>query len=232
MEANASVVFVPPAQAADAVLEAIAVDMPLVVCVSERIPVLDMVRVKQALKGHQTRLLGPNCVGIITPGACKIGVMPGPVFRPGTVGIISRTGTLTYDIAAQISAAGLGQSTCLSIGADPIHGLSFSDALSLFFADPDTHAVVLIGEIGGDEEERAAEFLVSADHPKPVVAYIAGRHAPPNRRMGHAGAIIRAGKGDVDSKIAALSKAGVHIAHSPTGIASVINRVLRSPDIA
>jgi succinyl-CoA synthetase alpha subunit len=227
--ASASVIFVPPAQAAAAMLEAIAARVPLVVCVTERIPVLDVVRVKRALAGSQTRLIGPNSIGIITPGACRIGVMPGPIFKRGKIGIVSRSSTLTYEAVSQTTASGLGQSSCLSIGADPVHGMTFVDALELFLADAETEGIIIIGEIGGNEEEAAAEYLKTRQkiHEKPVVAYITGRYAPANRRMGHAGAVISGGKGDVEGKIEALKSAGVHIAASPTTIGSTMRQVLR-----
>ena len=226
LHADASIVFVPPAQAAAAMLEAIAAEIPLLVCVSERIPVLDMVRVKHALQGSKTRLLGPNSIGIITPDACKLGVMPGPIFQAGKIGIVSRASTLTYEAVAQTSAVGLGQSTCLSIGADPIHGLTFADTLTLFVADPDTAGIILIGEIGGHEEELAADYLAAHKPQKPIIAYIAGRHAPAGRRMGHASAIISSGKGSVDEKISLLQKVGVQVVNSPTQIGAFMQRAL------
>ena len=216
------------ASAAAAMLEAIEAEIPLIVCVSERIPVLDVVRVKQALQGSKSRLLGPNSIGIITPGECKIGVVPGPIFQPGRVGIVSRPSTLTYEAVAQTTAVGLGQSTCLSIGADPVHGMSFVDALALFLADVNTESVVLIGEIGGSEEEAAAEYLASIEFPKPIVAYIAGRHAPPGRRMGHAGAIIGGGKGSFEGKVSALKKAGVQVVNSPTALGATMRQALQA----
>lgn len=225
--ANVSVIFAPPVNAADAMLEAIEAELALVVCVTERIPVLDVLRVKKALIGSKTRLIGPNSIGIITPDACRIGVMPAPIFKRGKIGIVSRASTLTYEAVAQTSASGIGQSTCLSIGADPVHGMTFVDALELFFADPETEGVIIIGEIGGSEEEAAAEYIKTATDAKPVVAYITGRYAPTNRRMGHAGAIISGGKGDVAGKIKALENAGVHIAESPTTIGTTMRRVLR-----
>jgi succinyl-CoA synthetase alpha subunit len=209
--ANASVVFVPPAFAADAILEAADAGMPLVVAITEGIPTLDMVRVMRVLAGSATRLIGPNCPGIISPGKCKIGIMPGPIHRPGHVGVVSRSGTLTYEAVGQLSALGIGQSTCLGIGGDPIIGTTFVDALRLFNDDPDTHGVVLIGEIGGTAEEEAARYVAESFH-KPVAAFIAGRTAPPGKRMGHAGAIIAAGVGTAESKIAALEAAGSPVA--------------------
>ena len=225
--ADTSVIFAPPANAADAMLEAIRAELALVVCVTERIPVLDVLRVKKALADSKTRLIGPNSIGIITPDTCRIGVMPAPIFKRGKIGIVSRASTLTYEAVAQTSAIGIGQSTCLSIGADPVHGMTFVDALELFFADPETEGVIIIGEIGGNEEEAAAEYIQSVTDAKPVVAYITGRYAPSNRRMGHAGAIISGAKGDVAGKIKALKNAGVHIVESPTTIGSTMRRVLR-----
>jgi len=216
--ADASLIFVPPAKATAAILEAANAGIGLIVCVTERIPVLDVLKVKQQLKNTSARLLGPNCLGVITPGQCKLGIMPSPIFKPGRIGIVSRASTLTYEAASQTSAVGLGQSTCLGIGGDPIHGTSFTDALKLFLADPDTEGVILIGEIGGSEEEQAADYLLQTPADKPIVAYIAGRHAPSGRRMGHAGAIISGGHGDVAGKLSLLREAGVHIAQSPTQI--------------
>lgn len=225
--ADASLVFVPPAKAADAILEAATAGVPLIVCVTERIPILDVVRVKKALQQTSSRLIGPNCLGILTPGQCKLGIMPTPVFKPGRIGIVSRASTLTYEAASQTSTVGLGQSTCLGIGGDPIHGTSFVDALQLFLADPVTEGVILIGEIGGSEEELAAEYLQQEQPNKPIVAYIAGRYAPAGRRMGHAGAIISGGRGDVAGKVSALRQAGVHIAESPTQIGQTMLEALR-----
>ncbi|MCJ7504723.1 MAG: succinate--CoA ligase subunit alpha, partial [Acidobacteriia bacterium] len=215
--ANVSVIFVPPAFAADAIMEAADAGMPLVVAITEGIPTLDMIRVMQFLAHTRTRLIGPNCPGIISPGKCKVGIMPGAIHRPGHVGVVSRSGTLTYEAVGQLTALGIGQSTCIGIGGDPIIGTTFVDALRLFNDDPGTHAIVVIGEIGGTAEEEAAEFI-KANVKKPVVGFIAGRTAPPGRRMGHAGAIISGGKGTAPDKIAALEAAGVTVAASPAVI--------------
>jgi succinyl-CoA synthetase alpha subunit len=224
---NASVIFVPPAFAADAILEAADAGLPLVVCITEGIPTLDMVRVMRYLPGTGTRLVGPNCPGVISPGKCKIGIMPGHIHLPGHVGVISRSGTLTYEAVGQLSALGIGQSTCIGIGGDPILGTTFVDVLRLFNEDPETRGIVMIGEIGGTDEEEAARFI-KANVKKPVIGFIAGRTAPPGRRMGHAGAIISGGKGTAADKIAALQAAGVTIAESPALIGETMAQALKN----
>ena len=227
--ANASVIFVPPPFAADAIMEAADAGLPLVVCITEGIPALDMVKAWAFLQGKQTRLIGPNCPGVISPGKCKIGIMPGHIHKQGNVGVVSRSGTLTYEAVGQLTGLGIGQSTCIGIGGDPIIGTNFIDAIKLFNEDPDTHAIVMIGEIGGNAEETAADYI-GQNVKKPVVGFIAGQTAPPGRRMGHAGAIISGGSGKASDKIAAMEEAGISVCASPAEIGERVESLLKKKD--